>query len=639
MRIGFRIAVAAAALAAGACTAVAAPAAPARLVQDTTCDQLEQRMERRALPLVTPYGLSGGELSGVVPAAPRVVPAPGTDVAVGAPEAATAPAAAAPDFTGTNVQEAGVDEPDLVKTDGRTLFAIAGGRVRALSVAGGGLVPLDALSLDGVSPEELLLAGDRLLVMGTRTGGGAVPVSPVAEVAVGVPGTTETVLVQVDVSDPARMRVLGRMTVEGGRIAARLTGTTARVVVSTPVSDLPLVSPDGPGAAEARAARRTNRARVANARTRAWLPTYRTVRPGRKVSRGLAVRCRDVSHPTRFAGLGTVTVLTVDVAAPLAIEDSDAVVTDGGVVYASPESLYVTTPRWIDPSAADSPDAFRGAATGVHRFDTRTPGVTEYRASGVVPGFVLNQFSLSEKDGRLRVASTEEPSWWSGADEESQSRVTVLEDRDGRLAPIGRVTGIGRGERIYAVRFIDDLAYVVTFRQVDPLHVVDLSEPTAPRLRGELVIPGYSSYLHPLSGARLLGIGQGADAQGVREGTQVSLFSVADPDAPVRLARHDLPGAWSEAETDHHAVLVQESSGLVVIPVADGAADSGALAMRLVGDAVVPLARIVHPGAAGPAVIRRSLVVDGVLYTVSDEAVRADDATTLAERAFVRFSP
>ena len=137
---------------------------------------------------------------------------------------------------------------------------------------------------------------------------------------------------------------------------------------------------------------------------------------------------------------------------------------------------------------------------------------TQYRASGEVTGWLLNQFSMDEHKGNLRVASTDSPPFWDLGS--SESLVTVLAERNGRLEEVGRVGGLGKGEQIQAVRFLGDLGYVVTFRQVDPLYVVDLSDQAKPRVAGELKILGYSAYLHPLGENLLLGVGQDATKQG-----------------------------------------------------------------------------------------------------------------------------
>ncbi len=141
------------------------------------------------------------------------------------------------------------------------------------------------------------------------------------------------------------------------------------------------------------------------------------------------------------------------------------------------------------------------------------------------------------------------------------------------LAERGEVTGLGRGERIYSVRFIGDLGYVVTFRQTDPLYALDLRDPAAPKVTGELKISGYSAYLHPGGPDRLIGIGQEADGQGRVRGTQISLFDVADPAAPRLLSRFHQRKSGSEAEWDPHAFLYwppQEAgsrTGLAMVPL------------------------------------------------------------------------
>ena len=149
------------------------------------------------------------------------------------------------------------------------------------------------------------------------------------------------------------------------------------------------------------------------------------------------------------------------------------------------------------------------------------------------------------------------------------SAVRVLRPEGNELVQIGEVDGLGTNEQIHAVRFLGTQAYVVTFRQTDPLFVVDLSDPTAPVLSGELKIPGYSSYLHPVGDGLLLGIGQDATDEGRVLGTQLSLFDVHDPANPVRLSTLPIGGS-SDAEWDHHAFLYWPEDGTIVLPVSPG---------------------------------------------------------------------
>jgi hypothetical protein len=289
------------------------------------------------------------------------------------------------------------------------------------------------------------------------------------------------------------------------------------------------------------------------------------------------------------------------------------------------------------------PDIVR---TALHAFDTSDPSRTTYRASGEVPGFLLSQWSLSESGGILRVASTETPPWFDPqAAGESESFVTTLEAQAGKLVTLGRVGGLGRGQRIYAVRFAGDVAYVVTFKQVDPLYTLDLSNPRRPAVLGELEIEGYSAYLHPIGGDLLLGLGQDATADGRVSGTQLSLFDVANLRRPARLQHWTIGPSSSEAEYDHHAFLYWAPTGLVVVPVYTQSADkpfAGAIALRVSRGGIVELGRVSHPASPGAgssvgAPIRRSLVVGDKLFTVSDAGVQASSLASLADLGWLPF--
>jgi uncharacterized secreted protein with C-terminal beta-propeller domain len=331
------------------------------------------------------------------------------------------------------------------------------------------------------------------------------------------------------------------------------------------------------------------------------------------------------------------TVLTVDLERGLPAVDSDALMTDADTVYASTGGLYVATHRWLDP-AGRPPEGIR---TAIHRFDASQRGTTTYTSSTEVRGFLLSQWSLSEHAGHLRVATTTAPAWWDGGGD-SESFVTVLSLDGGRLTEVGRVGGLGRGEQIYAVRFIGDVGYVVTFRQVDPLYTVDLSTPAAPRVLGELKIRGYSAYLHPVGEDLLLGVGQDATARGRQLGTQLSLFDVSDPANPARLHQLALPGASSEVEYDHLAFLYWPATGLTVLPLErwdeNGPVFIGAAGFRVDRAGIADLGRISHPvKAEWRGQIRRSFVVGDRLFTVSEAGMLASPLATPGDGAWVRF--
>ena len=182
-------------------------------------------------------------------------------------------------------------------------------------------------------------------------------------------------------------------------------------------------------------------------------------------------------------------------------------------------------------------------------------------ATGVVPGRLLNQFSLDEYDGHLRVATTIDQQWFGlsgiGRAGESVNDIYVF-DED--LDIVGQVQELGRDERIFSVRFVRDRGYLVTFRQIDPFFVLDLSDHKNPTVEGELKIPGFSSYLHPVDDYRVLGVG--------REGSQVkvSLFDVSDPKNPKEQSTYKLSEYWSDVQNTHHAFLLDSKFKVFFIP-------------------------------------------------------------------------
>ena len=530
---------------------------------------------------------------------------------------------AVPGFSQTNVQEAGVDEPDIVKTDGKIVYAIAEGRLHALRVTGATPQPLSSLALGESHGHQMLLRGDRLLVMSTSFGGGPFA----ADVIV---SASQVTLSEVDISDPAAMKVLRTMTMEGALVDARLTAGTARVVVGAT-----------PGYIRPAAIGRTT--------TRTFVP--RTVLKsnvsGRTFRRSV-VACGEVRHPRRFSGLDLLTVLTIDLDKGLFDIDRDAIMAGAQTVYGSTTGLYVASQRYV--AALESGRAVpERSRTEIHRFDASRAGRTSYASSGSVAGFVLNQYSMSEFDGALRVASTEEPAWFDGRPErDSESFVTVLGERGSELALLGRAEGLGRGERIYAVRFAGDKGYVVTFRQVDPLYTLDLSRKTDPRVAGELKLLGFSAYLHPISDDLLLGVGQDATEQGRVTGAQLSLFDVSDPRRPARRAQASLgAGASSTAEYDPHAFLYWNPARLAVIPLSTygdrGPQFEGAVGFRIGTASIVEAGRISHPSRAGEDAykppIGRSLVVGDKLYTLSFAGLAANRLDDLASLSFTPLAP
>jgi uncharacterized secreted protein with C-terminal beta-propeller domain len=550
---------------------------------------------------------------------PQLMP-PVAPERTGAPVPVSAPVAggqemagSVPDFSGTNVQEIGVDEPDILKTDGRRIFAVTDRTLRVVDAASGQVT--GTLALDGFG-HRLLLRGDRLLVVAQK-GATAPEISrPVAPTT--APVSSITIVTELDVS--AAPKVMRTMEVEGRFVDARQNGGTARLVIDAEPEPFIENVEDA----------------VEDAGVKRFLgqTVLRSKLSGKTFRRNLAP-CKAVTRPAQFSGLGVLAILTVDLDRGMYSLDRDGVMAGAQVVYGSDKSLYVASRRYVRALelGADVPEGLR---TEIHRFDISNPERTVYRASGSVPGFILNNYALSEHDGRLRVASTEQPQWFpGGGGVESQSTVTVLNHNGNRLERVGSVSGLGKGERIYAVRFMGDKGYVVTFRQIDPLYTLDLSVPTAPKVVGELKIPGYSAYLHPVGENRLLGIG--------REGAsvQASLFDVGNMAAPQRLAQLDFGPGATPVESEPHAFLYWAKSNLAVMPLQTYSSNAfiGAAGIRIAPGGLSDAGRIVHHSAARGTdeAIERTFVIGDQLYTLSWLGLASSRLTDLGLTRYTAF--
>ncbi len=603
--------VAATALATGALGPAAVPAAADGLAPFDDCTQVRDWYVEALDPGVGPYGLSGFAVPDVVRGVESSTAAGASDAGSGAPGAAVGTGA-----TGTNLQEAGVDEPDTVKVDPTRpglVVTTAGDRLVVVDVSAGDPVQVGSLVVPGlgagygyghewgsgvtsdtVQPAhpgtaEILLDGERAVLLSQGwaqvvvPGQGAVGDAPVVEPGpvTGSPTTTTTV---VDLADPATPRLVSQQEVEGVLVGARLTAGVVRVVTSsTPVVAQPTgyLDTSVPGWEADVAAQQ--RAALAQMRGEQFLPaTVTRDADGVVTGREPALACSDLVHTSVPAGGGVLTVRSLDPAAEGdPVVDVAAVAADGDLVYASTDRLYVATTRggwarWAGgPVDAIDPAEIEEVTTELHGFDTGTGAATGYLASGEVEGYLLGRWALSAREGHLRVATTTGQMWTDPQSQQrSESQVTVLAESDGALEQVGQVGGLGVGETIRSVRWFDDVATVVTFRQTDPLYVVDLSDPTAPTVTGELKVPGYSAYLHPVGDDRLVGVGQDATDSGRTTGVLVQTFDLSDRTAPTQLSTWTEADTWTAVEGDSRqfTYLPDRRTALLPLETVDGPA-------------------------------------------------------------------
>lgn len=547
--------------------------------------------------------------------------------------------------SGTNTQVDGVDEADFVETDGHYVYVAHNS---ALTILDGSTITSQT-SLSGTVVGQYL-AGNRLTVI-TQTGGGWY--GPMVKMAQGYywnwnPQTTVTVY---DLTDPSAPAAAGQTVFDGAYRDSRAVDGNVYLVLDRNLNLPELEYTDEPVAeADLRSdspiiAYRTYEtwdhyaARVGDQITTLSLPhAYSVGADGTMVDLGVIAGGGDVVRPQSDGQQSMVTLVSIDShsVAPAGFASSVATLAsnNGSTVYMTPDALYLGT-------AQDSYTDF-GSSTDT-RIDRFVIDGTEvgWQASGLVTGTLINQFAMDEQDGYLRVATHNWSSQFAGGTwaTVNDSGVYVFDTAGDTLDLVGSVTGLAPGEQLYAVRFAGDKAYLVTFLRTDPLFVIDLTDPSAPVVEGELVIPGFSNYLQSVGDGLLLGIGQEREAGTWNTRLHVSLFDVSNGGAPAQIDRQflDENAQWSasDAQFDPHALLYCAEDGLLVVPVSGGGYDAATGQYHY-----EQLLSVMRVDASGITVVGqiqtdqpvlRTVRIGDVLYAVSDDHVTAYSLTDLSE--------
>jgi len=321
-------------------------------------------------------------------------------------------------------------------------------------------------------------------------------------------------------------------------------------------------------------------------------------------------------------------------------------------IYMSKQAIFLTVQKWVgDIIMVDGSEKVEDSDTTTTTiFKVAFDGLSmKAVARGDVDGWLLNQFAMDEKEPYLRLATTNE--LVHPAEGTSISNSVFVLDSD--LNIVGSLTGIAPTEWIYSARFIDDTLYLVTFRQMDPLFVISLKDPTNPKIVGELEMPGFSSYLHPVDATHVLGIGSENNS------IKVSLYDVSDPTAPIEQSKYVLDGftySWSEALYDHKAVLFDLEKNLLVIPIYgygeywteddvwSWSYISGALVLEVSLEQGISYRGIIDHQVEDNynyshyyGIVSRSLYIDDYLYTISDTSIKASMLSDLSEISFLIY--
>jgi len=609
------------------------------------------------------------------------------DVAVAAPQAAVAESAkstatslssaGAGDYSTTNVQVAGVDEPDFAKNDGRYIYLISGETLTIVDAYPAFSAAVVSETAIDDAPKELFVSGDRLVLFTTGREPLADSDSPSASPRMkSIPyywsSSPVTHAVFYDISNRKSPVVVKDYTIDGDYTDARLIGSNLYLVTREQVYS------HGSEDFAAPVVRESGKIIVSP-------DVWYFDNPERQYAFTTITsfdvnRANEKDAKTYLVGSGNILYVSQDAiyisyqkhhnvyrtrsAAGQVIASDDRVVTSGTssgisspVLWQDFNKMSETEKQAIIAELKSAEDEkiqkkeIDQSTTAIHKIAIDNGAIT-YIARGEVPGYLDSQFAMDEKNDNLRVATTS--SVYTNQGSYEYNNVFVL---DAGMKTIGSLTHIAEQEKIYSTRFLGDRLYMVTFRRIDPFFVIDLSDPTSPKILGKLKIPGYSDYLHPYDSNYVIGLGKetatndwgGVSAQGLK----LALFDVSDVEHPRQVGKVEIGDAGSDsaALSDHKAFLFDKAKNLLVIParvvrqdVAQNASVTrpgiwyGAYVFGVTPDSGFVLRGTVKHGTGDSGYyyygsskneVKRSLYIGDTLYTLSSAKILASSLANI----------
>lgn len=467
-----------------------------------------------------------------------------------------------PSYSETNIQVKGVDESDIVKTDGTYIYQVTNNNVviyKAYPVTELSQISKIVFSDAEFSPTELYVKGNHLVVVGssyTYSSGSGIGISSSASLIYPPYYDQTSVKAEIyDISDKRNPAYVREVYLPGNYLSSRMIGNELYLISSQYIYNWADSSAD-------------------------LNPQYSDTAVGKDA---ISIPYDQICYMPPVISPSYLVLMGLSLDKPSEPANVRAYLGAGENVYVSTNNLYVALdegyggirPMIVTSSGFWQPPATE--ATLVFKFALNNAKTT-FMAHTQVPGTIINQFSMDENGNTFRIATTLGNSWFNGTDGLSNN-IYVL---DSNLNQSGKLEGLAIGEKIYSVRFIGNKAYVVTFRTVDPLFVIDMTNPTAPQVLGSLKIPGYSNYLQPYDENHIIGFGKDAitvpykNGDGVVSSTatyylgmKVALFDVSDVTNPIQESSVNIGdrGTDSELLYDHRALLFNQANGLLAFPV------------------------------------------------------------------------
>ena len=453
------------------------------------------------------------------------------------------------DYSKTNTQVQGVDEADIVKTDGTYIYYLTNEKLTIINTENASqMKEMSTIKFDETfTPEEIFLNNDKIIVIGKRYE------YDKTERKIGIDedflypnymDKTYTSAKLYNVKDKTNPTLERTVEVEGDYLTARMIGSNVYIASNKYMYYAYIC----------------NTYKSTELNEDDFKPHYLDTATSNE-TKSINFDC--IYYIPEFEDTNYLNIVAFNIT-----NNQEANVESylgaGEEIYASKENLYVTKTKYDYERKNKT-----SITTEIYKFNLNNANCT-FAKAGDVPGSVLNQFSMDECNGYFRIATTDSTSWNS---ESNTNNLYVLNEN---LETIGKIEGLAKGERIYSVRFMGNRAYMVTFVQTDPLFVIDLSNPTTPTVLGELKIPGYSKYLHPYDETHLIGIGEDTEVVNygygdrvVTNGMKMAMFDVTDPNNPQELYNVKIgeKGTYSELLYNHKALLFSKEKNIIAFPI------------------------------------------------------------------------
>ncbi|WP_432402948.1 beta-propeller domain-containing protein [Wukongibacter sp. M2B1] len=513
----------------------------------------------------------------------------------------------------TNIQVKGVDEGDIVKTDGSYIYTLSNNKLYIVNSQREEFKLVNTLNFDNYDPMEFYIKDNRIITIGYFYGLELNKAEDEINYKI-IPIHSNPLSVHIyDISNKGDISLIRNIELDGNYLSSRLIDNSFYLVANKNIYY----------------------------KDKDPRPFYMDSIDKKRT----LIDYEDIKYFPESIYNSYIITLGLDLENLDSSEiDVNAYLGGGNNMYVSTENMYISQDKFRFNIYSSDIKANDNRSTSIFKFKLDKGNII-YSTKGEVPGNVLNQFSMDEYKSNFRIATTKDD-LWDGSNSKSTSNVYVL---DRNLKLLGKTEDLAPGERIYSVRFMGDKVYVVTFRQIDPFYVIDLQEPEAPRVLGYLKIPGYSSYLHPYDENHIIGIGMDTiedNGRVINGGVKLSMFDITDYSNPIELDKIVIGGrgSYTDILQDHKSLLFSKERNILSFPIYASNYDSntykhsfetqGAFVFGIDKDYKFDLrGNISHLKNSDrySEYIRRILFIDNNLYTISNSKIKLSDFDSLED--------